>query len=124
METYKTSFELLSHTLALVVSLIVLSIGAVAHDVGTSSIFVPLFSALVLSLASGRFPIKFIDALFVCISSATGTGLSSLDLSSLTAFQQSIVFALEFMGNQVCGPTCEQDDVLRPPLYPRPLFRG
>ena len=48
----------------------------------------------------------FVDALFICISAATGTGLVTVDLSSLTAWQQVILVILEFVGNPVC---CQVD---------------
>ncbi|KAJ2992747.1 hypothetical protein NUW54_g7862 [Trametes sanguinea] len=63
-------------------------------------IFFPLFGATILWACNGKFPVKFIDSLFICISAATGTGLVTLDLSSLTVWQQVIVVLLELIGNQ------------------------
>lgn len=65
------------------------------------SVLVPLFGSVVLWASNGEFPVKFIDALFICISGATGTGLQTVDLSSLTPFQRSVLALLEFFGNQV-----------------------
>ncbi|OCH93088.1 TrkH-domain-containing protein [Obba rivulosa] len=66
----------------------------------TCSVLVPLLSSAILWACNGEFNIPFLDCLFICVSAATGTGLSSVDLSSLTAFQQAILFVLEFIGNQ------------------------
>lgn len=46
-----------------------------------------------------RFPLSYIDALFLCTSAMTNTGLNTVNLSSITAFQQSILFVLMLMGN-------------------------
>ena len=43
----------------------------------------------------------FIDALFLCYSALTVTGLSTVNLSTLTAFQQAILFVLMGIGNVV-----------------------
>ena len=43
----------------------------------------------------------FIDALFLCYSALTVTGLSTVNLSTLTAFQQAILFVLMGVGNVV-----------------------
>ncbi|KAI0072036.1 TrkH-domain-containing protein [Panus rudis PR-1116 ss-1] len=60
----------------------------------------PLVFSVVFWASNGSFHIRFIDALFVCYSAATGTGLVSIDLSSLTALQQAILVVLELTGNQ------------------------
>ncbi|VDC01027.1 unnamed protein product [Peniophora sp. CBMAI 1063] len=61
--------------------------------------FIPLICAAILYACNGRFPIRFIDALFICVSAATGTGLTTADLSSLTAWQQTIIAALTVAGS-------------------------
>ena len=66
------------------------------------SILSPTVLAGIFVASNGRFKIAYIDALFVCISAATGTGLTTIDLSSLTAWQQTILVILEITGNQVC----------------------
>lgn len=43
----------------------------------------------------------FIDALFLCYSALTVTGLSTVNLSSLTVLQQVILLLLMIMGNVV-----------------------
>ncbi|KAH9831322.1 TrkH-domain-containing protein [Rhodofomes roseus] len=64
-------------------------------------VIVPLLGALVFWASNGEFKIPFIDALFVCVSAATGTGLSPVDLSSTTPWQQAIIVLLEICGNLV-----------------------
>ncbi|KAI8986131.1 TrkH-domain-containing protein [Trametes punicea] len=64
------------------------------------NIFIPLFGATILWASNGEFPVRFIDSLYVSISAATGTGLVTLDLSSLTIWQQVILVILELIGNQ------------------------
>ncbi|VDC01026.1 unnamed protein product [Peniophora sp. CBMAI 1063] len=60
---------------------------------------VPLICAGILYASNGLFPIRFIDALFICISATTGTGLTTVDLSALTAWQQVIIAALTIAGS-------------------------
>ncbi|EMD39626.1 hypothetical protein CERSUDRAFT_111935 [Gelatoporia subvermispora B] len=64
-------------------------------------LLVPLIFSAILWACNGEFSIPFLDSLFICVSAATGTGLTTVDLSSLTAFQQAILFVLELVGNQV-----------------------
>ncbi|TFK93269.1 TrkH-domain-containing protein [Polyporus arcularius HHB13444] len=61
---------------------------------------VPLLGAAILFASNGEFPVRFIDALFICVSGATGTGLVTVDLSSLTVWQQVLLVILELVGNQ------------------------
>ncbi|KAI0754516.1 TrkH-domain-containing protein [Daedaleopsis nitida] len=61
---------------------------------------IPLLGTTVLWASNGEFPIPFVDALYICISGATGTGLVTVDLSSLTVWQQAIIVILEIIGNQ------------------------
>ena len=68
-----------------------------------NSIFVsriPLTSSLDSDMKTGTF-IGYIDALFVCYSALTVTGLSTINLSTCTAFQQAILFFLMCIGNVV-----------------------
>lgn len=48
---------------------------------------------------AARFALSYIDALFLCSSAMTNTGLNPVDLSSITAFQQSVLSVLMLMGN-------------------------
>ncbi|PIL35135.1 transporter [Ganoderma sinense ZZ0214-1] len=63
-------------------------------------IIIPLIGSLILWGSNGEFPVNFVDALFICVSAATGTGLVTVDLSSLTVWQQVILVILELVGNQ------------------------
>ena len=65
------------------------------------STLIPLICAAILYACNGRFPIRFIDSLFICVSAATGTGLTTADLSALTAWQQTIIAALTIAGSPV-----------------------
>ena len=49
--------------------------------------------------AEALFKLRYIDAIFLCASAMTAAGLNSVNLSYLTAFQQSILFALTLLGN-------------------------
>ncbi|KZV62678.1 TrkH-domain-containing protein [Peniophora sp. CONT] len=60
---------------------------------------VPLICAAILYACNGRYPIRFVDALFICVSAATSTGLMTADLSALTAWQQIIIAALTIAGS-------------------------
>ena len=66
-----------------------------------TSLVVPVLGAAILFACNGHFPVRFIDALYISISGATGTGLITVDLSGLTVWQQVILVVLEIIGNQV-----------------------
>lgn len=57
-------------------------------------IFVPLVFSGIFYASNGQFHIKFIDALFLCYSAMTDTGLATVNLSTLTAWQQIILYLL------------------------------
>jgi hypothetical protein len=59
-----------------------------------SFVLVPLIFSGIFYASNGRFHIRFIDALFLCYSSMTDTGLSTVNLSTLTAWQQVILYLL------------------------------
>ena len=61
----------------------------------------PLISAAIFHACNTQFEIDYIDALFVCVSSMTVTGLSTLNLSTLSGFQQAIVFMHMFIGSPI-----------------------
>ncbi|KAF7440982.1 low affinity potassium transporter [Pleurotus ostreatus] len=52
----------------------------------------PLLSSLILYLSNGENRISYIDALFNCVSAMSVCGLATIDLSSLTPWQQVILF--------------------------------
>jgi len=49
--------------------------------------------------AEAQFYLRYIDALFLCTSAMTNTGLNDVNLGSITAFQQVILYFLMAMGN-------------------------
>jgi Trk-type K+ transport system membrane component len=50
---------------------------------------------------STRYPIAYIDCLFICMSAMTVTGLATVDLSTLSAFQQVMLFFQMVIGSTV-----------------------
>lgn len=62
-------------------------------------VFVPLIFSGIFYASNGRFHIQFIDSLFLCYSSMTDTGLSTVNLSTLTAWQQVILYLLMMLGD-------------------------
>jgi len=66
-----------------------------------NSLLTPLIWAFIFWASNGRIHVKFIDSLFICVSAVTGTGLITSDLSSLTAWQQTILVILEIVGSPV-----------------------
>ncbi|KAF7309853.1 Potassium transporter [Mycena indigotica] len=60
---------------------------------------VPLIAAGVFYGCNGRYHVPFIDCLFLCYSAMTVTGLSTVNLSTTTAWQQTILFLLMLMGD-------------------------
>ena len=72
------------------------------HPAGTSSVFTPLIFSAILYGSDGRIHISYIDALFNSVSAVTVCGLTTVDLSGLTNFQQAVLFFLMCIGNPVC----------------------
>ncbi|KIP02880.1 hypothetical protein PHLGIDRAFT_32026 [Phlebiopsis gigantea 11061_1 CR5-6] len=62
-------------------------------------LLVPLVAAGIFCAANGQYPVAFIDALFLCYSALTVTGLSTVNLSTCTVFQQVILYALQGLGD-------------------------
>ncbi|KAG7447155.1 TrkH-domain-containing protein [Guyanagaster necrorhizus] len=62
-------------------------------------VFIPLISSGIFYGCNGRFRISFLDSLFLCYSSMTVTGLSTVDLSTLTVWQQVMLFLLMMVGD-------------------------
>jgi len=60
---------------------------------------VPLIVSGIFYAANGQFRIDYIDCLFLCYSALTVTGLSTVNLSTLTGFQQAVLFVLMIIGN-------------------------
>ncbi|KAJ7647734.1 cation transport protein-domain-containing protein [Roridomyces roridus] len=63
--------------------------------------FTPLFFSAIFYASNGQFRISYIDALFQCVSAMTVCGLATVDLSSLTAWQQAILFIQMCLGSPV-----------------------
>ncbi|KAI9465251.1 cation transport protein-domain-containing protein, partial [Lactarius psammicola] len=63
--------------------------------------FTPLIFSGILYASNGRFHIAYIDALFNSVSAMAVCGLATVDLSSLTAWQQTILFGQMCLGNPV-----------------------
>lgn len=68
---------------------------------GLYSTFTPLIFSGIFYAANGATHVPYIDALFVCFSAGTICGLASIDLSSLTGFQQAVLFVQAAIGNPV-----------------------
>ncbi|KAF9782414.1 cation transport protein-domain-containing protein [Thelephora terrestris] len=63
--------------------------------------FVPLIFSAIFYASNGTNYVSYTDALFICVSSATVTGLATIDLSMLTTWQQCIAFILMFLGSPI-----------------------
>ncbi|KAG7449729.1 uncharacterized protein BT62DRAFT_928462 [Guyanagaster necrorhizus] len=63
--------------------------------------FTPLIFSGIFYASNGQYHISYIDSLFNCVSAMTVCGLSTVDLSSLTPWQQVILFIQMCLGNPV-----------------------
>ncbi|GKZ28319.1 hypothetical protein AbraIFM66950_003576 [Aspergillus brasiliensis] len=57
--------------------------------------------AIVWATGRSSSPIPYVDALFLCTSAMTGAGLRTVELSTLSPFQQSVIFILLVIGHKV-----------------------
>jgi hypothetical protein len=55
----------------------------------------------VFYFSNGQFHISYVDSLFLCVTSITVCGLATVDLSSLTPFQQALIFIQMFIGSPI-----------------------
>ncbi|KAF8320327.1 TrkH-domain-containing protein [Clavulina sp. PMI_390] len=62
---------------------------------------IPVISAAIMYACNGMYPTKYIDALFNSVSAMTVTGLTSINLSQLTIWQQMILYLQMAVGNIV-----------------------
>jgi len=62
----------------------------------------PLLSSIIFWASNGEYKISYVDALFNCVSASTVTGLATVNLSSLTPWQQTIIFIQMCLGSPVC----------------------
>ncbi|KAH6913933.1 potassium transporter [Coprinopsis sp. MPI-PUGE-AT-0042] len=63
--------------------------------------FTPLVFSVIFYLSNGRNKISYVDSLFNCISAMAVCGLATVDLSSLTPFQQVLLFIQMCIGSPI-----------------------
>ncbi|KAL4064271.1 cation transport protein-domain-containing protein [Scleroderma yunnanense] len=63
--------------------------------------FTPLVASTIFYASNGRYPVSYIDALFNCVSAMTVCGLTTVNLSGLTPWQQVILFLQMCIGSPV-----------------------
>ena len=78
-----------------------LAIHPSADIVSLHSTFTPLIFSGIFYASNGEFHIDYIDCLFNCVSAMTVCGLATVDLSSLTPFQQVLLFIQMCLGSPV-----------------------
>src|SRR4051812_6457869 len=62
-------------------------------------VLVIILASVVLYGSNTSFHVSYTDAIFLCASAMTNTGLTTVNLSALTAWQQAILFILMLMGD-------------------------
>lgn len=62
---------------------------------------VPLITSSIMFACNTEYHISYIDCLFCCMSAMTVTGLATVDLSTLSPFQQVILFLQMIIGSLV-----------------------
>ena len=65
------------------------------------STFTPLIFSAIFYASNGKVKISYIDSLFNSVSAMTVTGLTTVNLSSLTPWQQTILFLQMCLGSPV-----------------------
>ena len=68
-----------------------------------TSTFTPIIFSIIFYAANGANHISYVDALFNCVSAVCVCGLTTIDLSSLTPFQQFLLFFQSAIGSPVSG---------------------
>ncbi|KAJ6593443.1 cation transport protein-domain-containing protein [Mycena capillaripes] len=63
--------------------------------------FTPLIFSGIFYASNGQYRVSYIDALYNCVSAMTVCGLATVDLSSLTGWQQVILFVQMCLGSPV-----------------------
>ncbi|KAF8888456.1 potassium transporter [Gymnopilus junonius] len=61
--------------------------------------FIPLIFSGIFYASNGRYHISFLDSMFLCYSAMTVTGLSTVNLSTITIWQQFILYFLMMIGD-------------------------
>ena len=67
----------------------------------TTFVLVPLILSGVFYASNGQDKISYIDSLFLCYSAMTVTGLVTVNMSTLTGWQQAMLFVLMLVGDLV-----------------------
>ncbi|TFK37547.1 potassium transporter [Crucibulum laeve] len=65
----------------------------------TAFTFIPLICSGIFFACNGRFHISYVDSLFLCYSAMTVTGLSTINLSTITVWQQVMLYILMMLGD-------------------------
>ncbi|KAJ7448435.1 potassium transporter [Mycena galericulata] len=65
----------------------------------TAFTIIPLIAGAIFYGCNGQFHVSFLDSLFVCYSAMTVTGLSTVNLSTTTAWQQVILYIMMLIGD-------------------------
>ncbi|KXN90409.1 Low-affinity potassium transport protein [Leucoagaricus sp. SymC.cos] len=60
----------------------------------TAFVVFPFIASGIFYASNGRFHVKYLDALFLCYSAMTVTGLTTVNLSTLTPWQQMMIYFL------------------------------
>ncbi|KAF9476894.1 TrkH-domain-containing protein [Pholiota conissans] len=60
---------------------------------------IPLIFSGIFYACNGRYHISFVDSMFLCYSAMTVTGLCTVNLSTITTFQQLILYFLMMIGD-------------------------
>ncbi|EED21423.1 potassium transporter, putative [Talaromyces stipitatus ATCC 10500] len=60
-----------------------------------------IWSVIFWAAASPVQTVRYIDALFLCVSAMTGAGLNTINLSTVNSFQQAILFGLIVLGHPI-----------------------
>ncbi len=74
---------------------------SILTDTIKRSTFTPLIFSGILYAANTDFHVSYVDCLYNCVSAMTVCGLTTVDLSGLTGFQQALLFIQMCMGSPV-----------------------
>jgi len=64
-------------------------------------IIMPLLFSIIFYFSNGQYHISYVDSLFLCVTSIAVCGLATVDLSTLTPFQQALLFIQMFIGSPI-----------------------
>lgn len=67
----------------------------------TSFTIVPFVFGAIMYASNGQYPVSFLDCLFLCYSAMSNTGLGTVNLSTVTVWQQVILFFMMLLGHIV-----------------------